>query len=181
MAHLMGEIKRACQDQFKIYAGTAEVVSIRSEISDLPYYQQLAHILVSGDGIEVNFKTHFMMEDARKYAALKLKQDVVPDYLVIDYIKEFCNLVAGKVRTSLEDSGLMLGQSLPFAIQGFNEMFYPRNGGNSIVEAWTISASCGQLMCSALVRILNNDVLPFVEKTAYVEQYGKESGTIEIF
>ena len=73
LQHTIDTLKSASVDQFRIYTNTSEIALRDIPISDLPFYQLLAHILVSGEDLEVNFKTHFMLEDV-KGSIKKLKQ-----------------------------------------------------------------------------------------------------------
>ena len=51
----------------------------------------------------------------------------------------------------LEAAGLTLGQSLPFAIQGYNEIFYTYSGGRLDQAAWSLRDGGSSLNCSAAI------------------------------
>ncbi len=181
LQHTIDTLKGASVDQFRIYTNTSEIALRDIPISDLPFYQLLAHILVSGEDLEVNFKTHFMLDDVKGYTNAKLKSDAVSNNQLTDFIKEYCNLVAGKAKLFLEEQNLVVGQSLPYAIQGFNEMFYPKTSGYSKDDAWELVGPLGSIRCSCTIKLFKTPAINALKNVKYVEQFGKDSGDIELF
>jgi len=181
LQHTIDTLKVASVDQFRIYTNTAEIALRDIAVSELPFYQQLAHILVSGEDLELNFKTHFMLDDVKGYTTAKLKTDVVSNDQLTDFIKEYCNLVAGKAKLFLEEQQLVVGQSLPYAIQGFNEMFYPKTIGYSKDDAWDLGGPLGNIRCSCTIRLFKNPAITALKGVQYTCQFGQETGDIELF
>lgn len=179
--NVLGQIRSASLDQFKIYIKSSEVTARDRSSEELAYVQQLAHILVSGDDIEINFKVHFMLEVAKNYTIEKLGNVTVSDRLCVDFVKEYCNLVAGKAKAILETVGLSMGQSLPFAMQGYNELFYQRDPNDCGHDAWTLHGPKGSVYCSVGIRILNTDIEALLSKVIYQDQFGADSGSVELF
>lgn len=181
LQHVIDTLKVASLDQFRIYTNTAEIALQDITISELPFYQQLAHILVSGEDLELNFKTHFMLDDVKSYTSAKLKSSAVNNNQLTDFIKEYCNLVAGKAKLFLEEQHLVVGQSLPYAIQGFNEMFYPKTNGYSKDDAWELNGALGSIRCSCTIRLFKTPAAAVLKGVQYTNRFGQESGEVELF
>jgi hypothetical protein len=181
LQHTIDTLKIASADQFRIYTNNSEIAFKEIEIAELPFYQQLAHILVSGEDLELNFKTHFMLDDVKGYTTAKLKSDIVSTNQITDFIKEYCNLVAGKAKLFLEEQRLVVGQSLPYAIQGFNEMFYPKTNGYSKDNAWELTGPLGSIRCSCTIRLFKTPAVTALKNVQYTNQFGRESGEVELF
>lgn len=181
LQHTIDTLKCASVDQFRIYTNTPAIDLRNIQIPDLPFYQLLAHILVSGEDLEVNFKTHFMLDDVKGYTSAKLKSEAVNNNQLTDFIKEYCNLVAGKAKLFLEEQHLVVGQSLPYAIQGFNEMFYPKTTGYSKDDAWELNGPLGSIRCSCTITLFKTPAATVLKNVRYIERFGKDSGEIELF
>lgn len=181
MQHMMDCVKDASLDQFQIFTKVQDAEMGETSIENLAYSQQMTHILITATDIEVNFKTHFMLKDAGQFVASKLGADPKTERQCVDFMKEYCNVVAGKVKAMLEKADVMAGQSLPFAIQGYNEMFYPKASEDKLHGAWKISCKLGEIVCSTTIEIRSEDILPNINNVKYAEGSGSESGDIELF
>lgn len=139
------------------YLSRQDTVEI-SEISAHPivYSHWMAMILVSGPSVRIVFKTHFLTEAARQFAARPF--GVAPEKLLkrqaLGFLKEFCNLTAGHVKQSLSLSGVQVGVSLPTIARGFDEVYYPQRSGER-KDVWILSTRehSASFICSAHVEI----------------------------
>lgn len=121
------------------------------------YCQHIAAILLYGEGCEIQFKVYFMYPDAQAFAAAakNTKPQKVTKSIAIDFFKEHCNIIAGRIQSDTTKAGIVLGHSLPFAMLGYNEVFLNdqydvsysdkfvlSNGNNSVIYSTDLTFSC---------------------------------------
>jgi CheY-specific phosphatase CheX len=180
MQHFLEQIQAASANELMVYArvGSAEVQL--ADRTQLPFVQHMTHILVSGAEIEVTFKTHFMNEAADWLLSQKVGKGMSLDH-AIDFMKEYSNIIAGKTKTMLEAAGFEVSQSLPFAVRGYNEIFYGSGDKKIVHHTWMIKAGDAALHCS--VSIVSRDVgaLEKLRQTSYQPKDSGDVGEAELF
>lgn len=180
LAAFLDCVRLASADQLAGFARLDHVRVEPIEGSALPFLQQMTHVLVTGDEIVLNFKTHFMFDDVAQMALRKVGA-VLTKPQTIDFMKEFCNIAAGKAKTLLEATGMTLGQSLPFSIQGYNEIFYPETVRGGGTAAWRLVAPDGSITCSATVKASSAAVIESLARVTYSGATDPVSGEVELF
>ncbi len=92
----------------------------------LLYFDHIVFICIMNQSVRITFRIHFLDRDAREFWALANSKPPisVTDYKVVDYLKEFCNILSGSVRAVLNEGDIYVGQSLPVYVAGFNELFF---------------------------------------------------------
>ena len=113
----------------------AEIESETSlEVTDCPtkeryYNQHLSAILLFSELCRIGIKIHFMYPMAKVFAARKFNvaADKIQERDAIEFLKEHVNILAGHLRAGLEVVGIPVGHSLPFAVQGYNEVFFDKD------------------------------------------------------
>jgi hypothetical protein len=178
---LLMQVREASLDQFMIFAKRSGTELEPIETKRLPFVQHMTHILISGAELEVNFKTHFMLLDAIRLTKGKLAASEASTQQAIDFMKEYCNRIAGKTKAMLEATGLTMGQSLPFAIQGYNEIFYARDASWTSHAAWRLKDPQGEFCCSVAVILRTDDVLEPLKRVAYERENPDQIGAVELF
>lgn len=118
----------------------------------------MALILISGKSLRLTFKTHFMSADAKQLASKSYGKK--PDELKLaqasDFIAEFCNLTAGKIKKTLEDQNISTGISLPLLTRGFDELFFPNEDAKTTFkDQWALTTpnEPTQMSCSVLLQV----------------------------
>jgi hypothetical protein len=126
----------------------------------------MVFILTSGEPVRVTFKAHYNMDTARALALRifgGLSAHAISERRAVDYMKEYCNLVAGKIVTLFEDLNIDLGISLPQQARGFYEVFADYQEKDkptvSFSDFWTLSAGEYTIACSAVMEILDRTQL----------------------
>ena len=117
------------------------------ERENLAFNQYLALILMHHSSLQARFTVHFMIKDAIALAAAKLGVPVSEVSVAngVDYFKEFCNIVAGGVANDLTAADFPLVHSLPFAIQGYNDIFFPLSEQFAFCDAFYLSSSVAKV------------------------------------
>lgn len=140
----------------------------------------LALIQITSSLVRVTFKCHFNTEAAKKLAFRVCDSDkttTVSEKAVLDFIKEYCNLVAGNVVTLFEGAAIDMGIGLPICTRGFYEVFsnYEEMAATSIIHAdfWRMRANGSEIFGSALIEII--DEIPLECMIGY--QIAEESNT----
>lgn len=119
----------------------------------------MALILISGKTLRVTFKVHFRYRDAKSLASRKLAENSsLTDQDAVDFIKEYCNLTAGYLKTALEECGIHLGISLSLCTRGYYEVFSNQSEVSEL-DAWILDSGSNQIACSTLVESYDFDVL----------------------
>ncbi len=140
------------------YAGIDDFATqpIEGDLSVYGHWMTL--ILVAGKAAKLTFKVHFMEEEAKKLAThvyARPPTDISTPQ-AIDFMKELCNLVAGSLKKEFQDSGVIVGISLPMVTRGFDEVFFPRGDGFSQFEdQWKVISSRGEFVCSSHFEVMD--------------------------
>lgn len=126
----------------------------------------MVFILTSGEPVRVTFKSHYNMDTARALAWRIFggaSAQAISDRRAVDYMKEYCNLVAGKIVTVFEDLQIGLGISLPQQARGFYEVFADYQEKDkptiSFSDFWILKTGAYTVTCSAVIEILDSQKL----------------------
>ncbi len=123
----------------------------------------MAIILVSGNDLKLTLKVHYFLEEAKAFGAKAgATSDVAEnaERLAHDFIKEYCNLTAGKLKRVFEDQKLNIGISLPLITRGFDEVFAARpNSITSFEDAWEFKLDDHSIVCTSHLDILGPKAL----------------------
>lgn len=176
----LSQVRHASLDQIRVYAKSPGVQINESNREALPFVQHMTHILVSGADLEVTFKTHFMEAAAAKLLMSKLGSVSSTDQ-VVDFMKEFSNIVAGKTKTMLEAADFVVAQSLPFSIRGYNEIFYVEGGEGETFIAWGLAVDGIEIHCSAAVTLRSEATRAKLVDVKYKPEVAAQLGEVELF
>jgi len=163
---LSGLIRHAADTRLRKLVDSPEIEVCELEADFIPgriLANNLAFILISGDLIRIAFKTHFNT-DAAKRIAFRVPDGTVASNIsereVFDFVKEYCNLVAGNVVALFEGISIDMGIGLPLCTRGFNEVFtdYEDLASSSIIHSdfWRMRVNDSEFVCSALFEIIDD-------------------------
>lgn len=160
-----------------------EDVSLRplDDPQQLHYFEYMTQILLTGTEIEISFKCHYMLSKLKSIVEKRAGSPTNDSVQIADFAKEFTNVIAGKCKTALENCEVMLGQSLPFCIHGYNEIFYSQQVKNDVSGSWTLKTPLGELVCSTVIKARSEDIFKKLTATRYEDEYGKNVDNIELF
>lgn len=164
-AKLTELVRFASISRLKAHSGCEEILTIEMPENFRPgkvLANNMVFILASGDAVRVTFKAHYNRDTARAMALRifgGVSLQAISDRRAADYMKEYCNLVAGKVVTLFEDLRIELGISLPQQARGFYEVFADYQEKDkptvSFSDFWTLRTGEFTISCSAVIEILD--------------------------
>jgi hypothetical protein len=112
-------------------------------------------ILVSGTAFRMTFKTHYKTYRVQGFLGPGLAPDRAAQFVhhsqADDFMREFCNLVAGQVKKLGLHNGMEMGISLPITMRGFDEVFAEASstGDDHHFTAWKLRSEEAEVICSA--------------------------------
>jgi hypothetical protein len=117
----------------------------------------MAFILLAGEGGTITFKAHYSSSNIQSLVALALNKDIdkINSELISDFMREYCNLTAGVIKTKLADVGISTGLSIPIVTRGFDEIWrIDRDVSNEILsfDAWHLKWPSGSVICTMAAR-----------------------------
>lgn len=168
-AKLVELVRFAAASRLKVHTDCEEILTGEMPESFVPgkvLANNMVFILTSGEPCRVMFKAHYNLEVARALA-LRIfggtSAQAISERRAADYMKEYCNLVAGKIVTLFEDLQINLGTSLPQQARGFYEVFADYDEKDrptaSFSHFWTLTAGEHTIACSAMMEILDSKQL----------------------
>ncbi len=163
---LSGLIRHATDTRLRKLVDCQEIEVCELEADFVPgriLANNMAFILISGDLIRVTFKTHFNTDAAKKIVFRGDGGTVarnVSEREVFDFVKEYCNLVAGNMVSLFGVVNIDMGIGLPLCTRGFNEVFtnYDDMASSSIIHSdfWRMRVNGSEFVCSALFEIIDD-------------------------
>ena len=143
--------KQFSTDYIRQATGEKNLVVSPEELLNLRYNQFFSGIAVFTNTFRVVFRAHYFLEDIEQLVHVPSEQRNLYSY--IDSVNEFCNVVAGRSMTELLGKKDPFGMSIPFSMEGFNQLFFEREGIFGAANSWAISAKSIKIQCSLLVSV----------------------------
>lgn len=115
-------------------------------------------ISISGDQLHITFKVQFSISMARGYAEGVIKTDAgeISNSHSKDFIREFCNLLAGTIKNKLSENNINVGISLPLLSRGFDDLFFSEiNSTSHGVDRWKLTHKNSEIFCISDTEIIN--------------------------
>jgi hypothetical protein len=136
-----------------------------SEVSnpdDFVYGYWMSFILLSGKDLQITVKCHFFSDEAGHLAAVALKRQLeqISQPNIQDFMREYCNLVAGEIKASLWGSKVTIGLSLPLITRGFDEViFSDQTDSRQFSDWWRLSWGSGSMIMSFVAEVYQPSAL----------------------
>ncbi|NBW80636.1 hypothetical protein EBR21_02675 [bacterium] len=140
---------------------------------------QCVYALVSGDQIKILVKLHF----SGRSRLMPQRADMTSgraDHQNEMAFREVCNVLAGRLKAELSEKGLVLGQSLPVAVDALDEILNPVQEGYPDQAAWRIDAGDGQMLATFHWQV-NGEEIDRALENAGSSVPPDNSGAIELF
>jgi len=151
-------IRQKSESLLKSFGSVDPVRSSSPPSTFLVHGHRMTVILISSPVVRITFKAHFNEFESSGLIKTRLKsiKEPIPSEQVLDYFKEYCNVIAGAVKSELKTVGIDAGISLPLAARGFDELFFPTPDNKRTFEnTWTIEHPFGNFRCSLFCQILD--------------------------
>lgn len=139
-------------------------------------------IMVGNASLRILFKAHYNNDELRVIAAEALNSSKTrpDDSSVADFMREYCNLMGGAIKATLESAGLNTGVSLPLVTRGFDEVFSNQSVSVSFYEdVWQLVCGDGRITCALQMDIMSNEPLELIEMIQEQQQSNDDDGEIE--
>ena len=116
----------------------------------------MAQALISGPHLRAIFCVYFNAQNLKKWSVKVFDREweeiSLPE--IHDLSKEYCNLVAGNLKSALDLNQIRVGVSLPFLSRGFDRIFSAAESQRPIHnEIWKIRADDIEIACSTHIEI----------------------------
>lgn len=143
---------------------------------DLAFSEHMVIMLLSNAQMRMFLKIHFHMDIARKLAAVRQNKDwnEVPDRVALDFMKELCNVLGGRLKRKIAHLELELGQSIPLDLEGFSEIFFEDVNWSSQTLVFLVSNGVLDVQVSAQYEITGQDarekLVTLIDDTGEIEE-----------
>lgn len=185
MESLITNIKDSSALRFRQHAANTSV-SLTEHNGPIPLMisNWMGIILVAGPGIKVIFKTHFNSKDTlamAKNAFIALDQMEASTAEIIDFIREYCNLVGGAIKFTLNNIDIDAGVSLPMTTGGFDEVFAEsKKSQNSFSSIWHLSFGAFKITCTLEIECMDPDIFKNFGLIPQVAMSSQNEGTLDL-
>ncbi len=139
-------------------------------------------IMVGNSSVRILFKAHYNNDELRVIAAEALNSSKArpDDSSVADFMREYCNLMGGAIKATLESAGLNTGVSLPLVTRGFDEVFSNQSVSvNFYEDVWQLVCGDGRITCAVQMDVMNNEPLELIGMIQEQQQANDADGEIE--
>lgn len=159
MDHLYEILKTGALKRMEAHSFGAPVI-----VKDPPEdYKQQVHanwmslILISGTSLRITLRVHFNLYQIKKLLTQTLDIESPKDSQALDFVKEFCNLTAGFVKSTMEEHDMDAGISLPIVTKGFDEIFYTPINSDEKQDLWFMEVGGYPIVCTPSFNIYDQD------------------------
>jgi CheY-specific phosphatase CheX len=165
---LFQQFQTVSEKRMASHSGCETIKSIEAPIflKDRHVYANwMAVILVSGKGFRASFKVHFDLLVIKEFMATNFHKDVktIQKHQCMDFVKEFCNLMAGGIQQTLDKIDIKVGISLPIVTKGFDELFEVKSDAEDLIDFWQLDLGIGKILCHLHTQILDPEVLQKID------------------
>ena len=171
----------AC-DETILLEDASELESSKSAIG-----QWLSLIFVSSSAVKMSFKTYYYTADANYFTSKALGLDSVDEISkdqVDDFIKEFCNLVAGAIKESLELGGTKSLISLPLVTRGQDYVFFEIRKTDEnpqvLTDIWDLTLNDHTITCRIVFEVWDKEAMNKIDLLAFGAE-DEDDGDIDFF
>ncbi|MBG07198.1 MAG: hypothetical protein CME68_00430 [Halobacteriovoraceae bacterium] len=149
--------------------------------------QWLSLIFVASSAVKMSFKAYYYTTDANYFTSKALGLDSVDGVSkdqVDDFIKEFCNLVAGAIKESFELVGTKSLISLPLVTRGQDYVFFEVKETESnpevLTDIWDLTLNDHTITCRIVFEIWDKEAMNKIDLLAFGAE-DEDDGDIDFF
>jgi len=147
----------------------------------------LSLIFVSSSAVKMSFRAHYYTNDANYFTSKALGYDSVDKVSkeqVDDFIKEFCNLLAGAIKESFELGGTKSLISLPLVTRGQDYVFFEVKETDSnpqvLTDVWNLTLNEHTINCRIVFEVWDKKTMNKIDLLAFGAE-DEDDGDIDFF
>ncbi len=111
-------------------------------------------ITIAGNEIKVTFKTQFTTSTAKHFASLGRENKLISNTNSRDFIREYCNIMAGRLKQTFAKNQITTSISLPILCRGFDDLFFTASDRSGTpTDRWKLRNNDFVLHCSSFFEI----------------------------
>lgn len=135
-------------------------------------------VLMTCAEMRIVLKVHFNYEQMRAYRRAKgLANESLTEKQLVDFMKELCNQMAGRVCRIFEVHQISMGMSIPLCTRGIYEIYadYRPKAGATIKfgDFWCLNGPFEYLYCSSYVELMSKNDYSGIKLTDEQSQEGE--------
>ncbi len=134
-----------------------QVIEVPAEDKVMGHWMSV--ISVSGEQLHITFKVQFSIDMARTYAMQTFKNltSEISNSHSKDFIREYCNMVAGYIKNALIHNSISVGVSLPLLCRGFDDLFFdlPARAFSGI-DRWKLAHNGNIINCASVIEVIED-------------------------
>ena len=145
--------------------GDISLVDIEKK-DDFIYAPMMVFILIHGKSFRITFKVHYYLTAARKLASSSINssEEKVTNSLTDDFMKEYCNLIGGELKGSINKLGISVGTTFPFIISGFDEVLFSDHlSRSSVQDYWQLKWAPDSITCTSVIEAHNPEIFQGID------------------
>ena len=105
-----------------------------------------ATIPMAGEKLELTFNTYFRFNEAKSFVESRHDKDFINSDFIVDFFREYCNLIYGEYKRTFDDIGHPLDQTLPESFIEENFQFSrDDNESSHREEYWELVSDKGRI------------------------------------
>jgi hypothetical protein len=134
-----------------------------------------SYIMMHSDAVFIEINVYYTTFELKNFILriFNIQEKDLKDELIHDWTKEFCNLIAGGIKSLLQKSEAKIGISIPVRLRSFDKLW--ENKKNE--DFWGIKWSDGQIYVSTYVEITTDSIW---ETLAHEEQRESHHHNLEL-
>jgi hypothetical protein len=138
-SNLFNCIEVATFEMLKLYFNEYDVQKCET-VGKHRYFQEMSAIHISGENLKIQLKVLYM-SGAWESMRPQVEERPNGERAITTYFKEFCNLVAGKLKKVFLNENIFIGYSVPVSVPGFSNIFFSIRDKQSEIFEWNVSIS----------------------------------------
>lgn len=178
-------VKSASQTRFAKHCQREDVQLHDAPADLLPVKAHwMGLILIASSDLRILFKVHYNSDDISKIAksVIQIPQDSINGRLIAigDFMKEYCNLMGGFLKISLEASNMSAGVSLPLVTRGFDDLFAAAEANKNLRrDLWKLSSGGYDIFAEVVVEYMKSGAEDLLKNIKSQEETSKNDGVLE--
>jgi|GEM_PF-3229364 hypothetical protein len=147
------------EEFFRLQLPQTRTKIVPSTIDRLPFIEQMVIMLLTNPQFRMFLKVHFHLLCARQIVAKRQGKPLgeISERVAIDFMKELCNVIGGRLKKRIAYLDFDLGQSIPLDLEGFSEIFFHDVNWSSQTLSFQVKLDDHELYVSAQYEVTGSE------------------------